>query len=75
MIYNSLGGDGAGTQFYFIAPLRFRDVMLAKNLLTFIIFCIEVVVIYAVARLFSTPTHSISQPPRSHGVCSPSFST
>ena len=56
MIYNSLGGDGAGTQFYFIAPLRFRDVMLAKNLLTFIIFCIEVILIYVVAAFISTPT-------------------
>ena len=55
MIYNSLGGDGAGTQFYFIAPLRFRDVMLAKNLLTVIIFCIEALLVYIVAAFLSTP--------------------
>jgi len=55
MIYNSLGGDGAGTQFYFIAPLRFRDVMLAKNLLTIIIFCIEAILVYIVAAFLSTP--------------------
>ena len=55
MIYNSLGGDGAGTQFYFIAPLRFRDVILAKNLLTIIIFCIEAILVYIVAAFLSTP--------------------
>ena len=55
MIYNSLGSDGAGTQFYFIAPLRFRDVMLAKNLLTFIIFCIEAILIYIATSFLSTP--------------------
>ncbi len=55
MIYNSLGGDGAGTQFYFIAPLRFRDVMLAKNLLTIVIFCIEAILVYIVAAFLSTP--------------------
>ena len=55
MIYNSLGGDGAGTQFYFIAPLRFRDVILAKNLLTFIIFCIEAILIYIAAAFLSAP--------------------
>jgi ABC-2 type transport system permease protein len=46
LIYNSLGGDGAGVQFYFLAPLRMRDAMLAKNLLVFAIFVIEAVLIY-----------------------------
>jgi len=55
MIYNSLGSDGAGTRFYFIAPLRFRDVMLAKNLLTFIIFSIEAILIYVATSFLSTP--------------------
>jgi ABC-2 type transport system permease protein len=54
MLYNSLGSDGAGSQFYFIAPVRFRDVILAKNLLTFIIFVIELVLIYAVSAFLST---------------------
>ena len=46
LIYNSLGADGPGVQFYFMAPLRFRDVILAKNLLTGIILAIEVTLIY-----------------------------
>lgn len=54
MLYNSLGSDGTGSQFYFIAPVRFRDVMLSKNLLTFIVFLIEVALIYIVSAFLST---------------------
>jgi len=46
LIYNSLGADGPGVQFYFMAPLHFRDVILAKNLLTGAILAIEVTLIY-----------------------------
>jgi ABC-2 type transport system permease protein len=55
LIYNSLGSDGAGSQFYFIAPLRMRDVMLAKNLLTFCIFGVEAVLIYIASAFISAP--------------------
>ena len=55
LIYNSLGGDGAGVQFYFMAPLRMRDVMLGKNLLTIGIFAIEVILIYIASAIISTP--------------------
>jgi ABC-2 type transport system permease protein len=51
MLYNSLGGDGAGIQFYFMAPLRMRDVMLAKNLMSGSIFAIEILLVYIVAAL------------------------
>ena len=56
LIYNSLGGDGAGVQFYFIAPLRMRDVILAKNLMTLGILAIEVVLIYIASAVISVPT-------------------
>jgi ABC-2 type transport system permease protein len=56
LIYNSLGGDGAGVQFYFIAPLRMRDVILAKNLMTLGILAIEVILIYIASSVISTPT-------------------
>ena len=55
LIYNSLGGDGAGVQFYFIAPVRMRDVILAKNLLTCGIFAVEAVLIYIAAAIIATP--------------------
>jgi ABC-2 type transport system permease protein len=56
LIYNSLGSDGAGVQFYFMAPLRIRDVMLAKNLLTFGIFAIEVILVYITSAFLAKPT-------------------
>jgi ABC-2 type transport system permease protein len=56
LIYNSLGSDGAGVQFYFMAPLRMRDVMLAKNLLVFAIFAIEAVLIYICSAYIATPS-------------------
>ena len=55
LIYNSLGGDGSGVQFYFIAPVRMRDVILAKNLLTCGIFAVEAVLIYFAAAFIATP--------------------
>ena len=45
-IYNALGSDGPGVQFYFMAPVRFRDVILGKNLVTFSIFAIEILLMY-----------------------------
>jgi ABC-2 type transport system permease protein len=56
MIYNSLGADGAGVQFYFIAPVRMRDVMLAKNLLTCGIFAVEAFLIYIASAFIAQPT-------------------
>jgi len=55
LIYNSLGSDGSGIQFYFMAPLRMRDVMLAKNLLTIGIFAIEIILIYAASAIIASP--------------------
>ncbi len=46
LLYNSFGSDGSGVQFYFVAPLRIRDVVLAKNMLAAGIFIIEAVAIY-----------------------------
>jgi ABC-2 type transport system permease protein len=56
LIYNSLGGDGAGVQFYFIAPLRMRDVIVAKNLMTLGILILEMILIYVASAVISAPT-------------------
>jgi len=56
LIYNSFGGDGAGVQFYFLAPLRMRDAVLAKNLLVFSIFAIEAVLIYLSSAVIGAVT-------------------
>jgi ABC-2 type transport system permease protein len=44
--YNSFGMDGTGVQVYFLAPVRLRDVVLAKNLLIALIAAIEVILIF-----------------------------
>ncbi len=46
LIYNSFGADGTGVQFYFMAPVRFRDVVLAKNVLTACVLALEIVLMY-----------------------------
>ncbi|HXC94948.1 MAG TPA: hypothetical protein VNU92_04565 [Edaphobacter sp.] len=48
LAYNSLGMDGTGVQFYLLSPTRLRDVFLAKNLLTFLLAFVELVLIYGV---------------------------
>jgi ABC-2 type transport system permease protein len=53
--YNCLGVDGTGIQLYFLAPLRMRDVFLAKNLIGFLLNLIELVLIFAVISFVSHP--------------------
>ena len=45
LIYNSLGGEGAGIQLYFQAPTPFRKIMLAKNLVHIALFCGEMILV------------------------------
>jgi ABC-2 type transport system permease protein len=46
--YNSFGFEGTGVQLYFLAPVRLRDVMLAKNLLNFLIAFLEIALTFAI---------------------------
>jgi ABC-2 type transport system permease protein len=46
--FNSWGLEGAGAQLYFLAPVRIRDVMLGKNLMSFTLAAAEVVVMLGV---------------------------
>ncbi len=32
LVYNSFGGDGGGLQFFYASPVRFREIILGKNL-------------------------------------------
>ena len=55
--YNSFGLEATGVQFYFLAPIRLRDVFLAKNLVNFLLAAIEVaVVLVVVARIAAVPS-------------------
>jgi|GEM_PF-666114 len=46
--YNSFGFEAAGAQLYFLAPIRLRDVFLAKNLLNFLMGMFEIALIFAI---------------------------
>lgn len=48
LVYNSLGGEGAGIQLYFLSPTRFRAVMLGKNLVHLALFAAELVVVCSI---------------------------
>jgi ABC-2 type transport system permease protein len=53
--YNCLGVDGTGIQLYFLAPFRFRDVFLAKNIIGFLLNLVEFVLILAVISFVAHP--------------------
>jgi len=53
--YNSFGLEGAGAQFYFLAPVRMRDVLLAKNLMNFAVALIEMVAVYIIVSYTAAP--------------------
>lgn len=50
LIYNSLGGEGAGIQLYFTAPTPFRRVMLAKNFVQLALFVAELAVVCGIVH-------------------------
>jgi ABC-2 type transport system permease protein len=51
LLYNCFGNDGAGVQFYFFAPIRIRDVVFAKNIVSGLLLVVEVALIYLVVCL------------------------
>jgi ABC-2 type transport system permease protein len=53
--YNCLGMDGPGVQLYFLAPIRLRNIFLAKNLVGFLLNLIEFVLIFAVISFVAHP--------------------
>jgi len=48
LVYNSLGGEGAGIQLYFISPTPMRTVMLAKNAVQLLLFAVELGIVCAI---------------------------
>ena len=60
--YNSFGLEGAGVQFYYLAPVRMGEVIFAKNLLTFMLAGVEVLLTFAIIA------YSAGLPPLSYSV-------
>lgn len=48
LAYNSFGLEAAGSQFYFMAPVKLRDVFFAKNLVNFLLAFIEIAAVLAI---------------------------
>jgi ABC-2 type transport system permease protein len=57
LCYNTFGLEGAGCQFYFMAPVRMRDVFLAKNLISSALAVVDILLVYVViSYVTSFPT-------------------
>lgn len=46
--YNSFGLEGAGCQFYFLAPIEPREIFIAKNLMLVLVAALEVAAVFAI---------------------------
>jgi ABC-2 type transport system permease protein len=46
--YNSLGMETTGAQLYFMAPVRMRDILLAKNLMGSLMAAVEILLIFVI---------------------------
>jgi ABC-2 type transport system permease protein len=55
LVYNSLGYDGPGLPMLLAAPIRFREVMVAKNLLHTMVLVAEIIVVFVLVRFVSGP--------------------
>ena len=53
--YNNFGADGSGTQLFFAFPVRFREIMLGKNLALSAVFALEVVLVWLGTCLLYRP--------------------
>lgn len=61
LTYNCFGTEGAGVQFYFVAPVRFRQIMLGKNLVHGFLLAFEACLLWvAVCFVLHPPTIGIT---------------
>lgn len=59
-VFNSFAYDGAGIQFLFLVPLRFREVFIGKNLFQGVVAFADAIAVWAaVAWLFQSPSLAI----------------
>jgi len=56
LAYNNLGYDGSGLPMLLAAPVRFRDVLVAKNLLHTLVFVVEVLAVSVLSWIIMGPT-------------------
>lgn len=46
LVYNSFGPDAAGIQFFFVSPVRFREILLGKNMAAGLVLAAELVLVW-----------------------------
>jgi ABC-2 type transport system permease protein len=61
LVYNNFGGDAGGIQFFYASPVRFSQIVLAKNLTHASILMFDTVLAWlAVALLYGRPTLDVT---------------
>ena len=61
LVYNIFGGDGGGIQILFVAPVRFRQIVLGKNLAYAAVLMLEMALIWFMVRLvYQSPSLAIT---------------
>ena len=59
MSYNSFGYEGAGAQLYFFAPLRLREVFLAKNIFGLLLALLEIAFVMGITAFVAGRPHAL----------------
>lgn len=61
LVYNNFGAEGGGIQFFFVSPVRFRQILLAKNLAHACVLVLETVLVWlAVCFVFHPPAPGVT---------------
>jgi ABC-2 type transport system permease protein len=59
-LYNVFGADAAGVQLYLLAPVRLRDVIVAKNIASLALLLVETVLAWTIVMLLATAPIALS---------------
>jgi ABC-2 type transport system permease protein len=55
LVYNNFGGEGMGVQFYLVSPIRFREIVLGKNLVHGVFLVSSLVLVWLAVNLVYGP--------------------
>lgn len=61
LVYNTFGGDAVGVQLFFLSPVRFREILMGKNLAHAMVMAIEIILVWlGVCILYGPPSAEIA---------------
>jgi ABC-2 type transport system permease protein len=61
LVYNCFGADAVGMQFYYVSPVRFREILIGKNFTHALLLAGEVIVVWlAVCFMFHPPALDVT---------------